>query len=487
MVKKRAKTITFPRYTIAKCEEWLTDLSPASQVDRVSLTTIMGYTTPHSMSAGSAVGAMGMYGLIKQNNGNYEMTPLGRSLRMPLSESQQRIVRILTFLNPEKFREMYTRFKGSRIKNPLYLRNLIGQQYGVTDKVARQFERTFLESGLLSGVIRKEEDGRILVINVNPILKSLGMEGGSFDPPSDIYNLTSDISQNEKLLSQLELKDDSARHTDSSLEAPKDPVQETLDSSFDASLKAVRVSRDYSDTPARETIPCHNLVLDKQIETLKVITAMYERDRTPVMLSDVSSVVGVSQKNVRTCLSFWESINLLSENQDGWQPSPPLVSFVTSMDWGVPLDAKETLRVHLLRTWFGSHIHLLFQMRDEYTRESLQETLGKKSGYLPGSGKNTKRLNILLQLLELAGIIAMESESDIVKSSYIEVSKPQIMEWVSETESVEVPDYSSAISNSHDLVQFELGDGIYQVSKNELEKFVRENGKKVSQRRFSLK
>ena len=104
---KRSKTINFPRYSLKQCENWLKEIDSAKKLSKSKLSKLQGFSTDASMSAGSARAAMLMFGLMNYNQGEYELSDLGRILRSPVSDAQCLVLRTLIVLYPEKFREIY--------------------------------------------------------------------------------------------------------------------------------------------------------------------------------------------------------------------------------------------------------------------------------------------------------------------------------------------------------------------------------------------
>jgi hypothetical protein len=172
----RASTITFPRYSLERCEEWLGDIPPAKPLAREDLLSKMGYTNPSSGPAGSAMGALNMFGLIDKNDDQYEITDLGRSLRNPLTEDQLRILRVVCLLNPERFREIYNEIKGVSIEHSGYIESLVAQRHALPDRAARRFEAVFLESFDCAGLLEEIDEHRIRIRNVDSLLEELRLD-----------------------------------------------------------------------------------------------------------------------------------------------------------------------------------------------------------------------------------------------------------------------------------------------------------------------
>ncbi|MHA1959123.1 MAG: hypothetical protein ACW99U_02765 [Candidatus Thorarchaeota archaeon] len=149
------------------------------------------------------------------------------------------------------------------------------------------------------------------------------------------------------------------------------------------------------------------------------------------------------------------------------------------MDWGEPIDAKGTLRAHLETTWFGAHIRLLYKLKSDYSLDELVRSLGEHIRYPVEAGMNMKRLKILVQLLELAGVVERD-DTGIFRIHAATVD-------VRETTATGRPDFTEALAEDHDLVQFVLNEGTFLVSRDALVKFVVETGRRISKKSFSLK
>ncbi|TXT56940.1 MAG: hypothetical protein BAJATHORv1_20538 [Candidatus Thorarchaeota archaeon] len=197
---KRSKTIYFPRFTLKKCIDRIDKLPVARCIRREFLLEMIGYTNPNSGPAGSAVGALAMFGLINQEDDFYEVTSFGRAISSPISEPQAIILSIFSFLLPEKFREVYLKIANMENITESLIQNLVLQQYTVTEKVSKKFARVFVKSGLFAKVFEKQDES-LIVRNVQNLFKEIGIKLDKFENISDeLITKTTDTSYSIDLL-----------------------------------------------------------------------------------------------------------------------------------------------------------------------------------------------------------------------------------------------------------------------------------------------
>ena len=203
MSRSRSRTVFFPRRSLQTCEDWISILPPAKTLDKSSLLQELGYTNPTSGPAGSALGALSMYGFISKTDNVYEMTNFGRSLRSPVSGEQATILRIIAFLLPERFRELYQESRNSTIPASGHISNLVQQRYTVTDKVARTFESVFIESGVRAELLNVDEN-QLAILDAEDILTFLDIDLENFAEPSDdILGRTTDRDACQQVLESI--------------------------------------------------------------------------------------------------------------------------------------------------------------------------------------------------------------------------------------------------------------------------------------------
>lgn len=204
MPKQRSRTISFPRYSLETCEQWLVKLPPARPLERTKLLEEIGYTNPTSGPAGSAMGALGMFDLVRKQENLYELTSLGRTLRTPISGVQARVLRMVAFLLPEIFRAFYQELKGQRMNRRGYLSSLLSQKHTVTDKVAATFEKAFIDSGLHAKVLSAISKTEIRILNVDTLISSVELNLESLtETPESILALTSNEESCRRLLKHI--------------------------------------------------------------------------------------------------------------------------------------------------------------------------------------------------------------------------------------------------------------------------------------------
>lgn len=457
-MSKRSKTVEFPRYKLQRCEEWLEEIPPSKSADRETLSSLMGYTTPISMSAGSARGAMVMFGLMISEDGKYSMTRLGRALRSPVSTIQRNFLRIVAFLNPDRFQQMFCKLIGPKIENRRYLRNLAAQKYKLTDKVARKYERVFIDSGIYAGLLREVENA-IHVVDISPALEEFDVDLNS------LYDLASSEDAMHRFLEIIEDKDMSPSKK-LKMKSESEGISSDLDTERRISFQEESESRKGSfnlsllseeplvHEPSNRILPCHNLSLHTQMDLLKAIVSHHESRNQPASRSDIASIVDVSTKNIGSCTSFWRSLGFISGEGDEWLPKPPLVEFVSNMEWGRPDDAKEILRQKVANAWFGRHALSSLSVRNEMTKEELMNTLGRASELSIEKNTTLKRLRYLVELLELSGLIEeFDEETYRIPPDFgqVRIGAPEKSQPVSSLHS------KSAISNKMRYSYFEIG------------------------------
>jgi hypothetical protein len=209
-------------------------IPPAKGLRRAELLEAIGYTNPDSGPAGSAMGALAMFGLVEKREALYMLTPLGRTLRSPLSETQGSVLRMLSLLLPERFREFYNELKGQTFNRTGHVEKLVKLGYAVTDKVALLFEETFIQSGLKGGLIVEVNHDRVRVRNIGSFFPLLETDFQSYGTVTDnILDLTASEGFCKRLLDSIEAT--SATRSGTTQESSSQEVREVLDTGFDFS------------------------------------------------------------------------------------------------------------------------------------------------------------------------------------------------------------------------------------------------------------
>ncbi|MHA1769117.1 MAG: hypothetical protein ACTSV3_04625 [Candidatus Thorarchaeota archaeon] len=226
---KRSRTVTFPRYSLQKCEERILQFPPAKALSRIDLLERMGYTNHTSGPAGSAIGALVMFGLIQNINNNYELTSIGKALRNPVSTSQQNLHRMISWLLPEKFQSIYAALKGRQIRSGNQITSMVIQRYPVSDDVAKQFERVFIESGVYASTIRVLPENGYTIANLDALFAFLGQEPKSLKYPSeDVLDRTLNEASCAKVLQSVNqsfTQDSEENETEASKDLSSEPIE----------------------------------------------------------------------------------------------------------------------------------------------------------------------------------------------------------------------------------------------------------------------
>ncbi len=205
MATTRSKTVAFPRFDLKKCESRIMKIPPAKPLTRDEILEMIGYTNPTSGPAGSAIGALTMFGLVHKENDMFELTALGKALRAPISNSQKRLVRIIAWLLPQRFQDFYTILKGKKVKSNGIVKSMMSQKHSVSDEVARKFDRVFINSGVHASAVLELSDDNYRIMDIDPIFAFLNQDPGSLNCiPDDIFDKTVDEEVCNKVLEAID-------------------------------------------------------------------------------------------------------------------------------------------------------------------------------------------------------------------------------------------------------------------------------------------
>lgn len=225
-------------------------------------------------------------------------------------------------------------------------------------------------------------------------------------------------------------------------------------------------SRKSRRKPEEERVlPFYNLSFARQIEVLKTYVAFFEKKRKGAHYKDIASIAGVHSTQVSGCRKFWRSLGFLEE-QDGTDiPTETTMEFVRRLEWGEEDAAWSFFRDSIGNTWFSDHVMMVLGLQKAMSREDLANSLGSAAG-IHRKGKHTvESLNLLIELLINSKIIAEEAETGKF------VFHP---ETAVTREPLELPGVKE------DLIVIVMGNERYGITVGELERLVREHGKKVA-------
>lgn len=113
--------------------------------------------------------AAGYFGLVEQEEDVVHITTLGRQIVVPTSPAERQEALRQAFYQPSLFGELAERFGGRTLPPVDLFRNILQRQYGITASATPTAARVFLESGLVAGVLRKENDQIVWASEETPI------------------------------------------------------------------------------------------------------------------------------------------------------------------------------------------------------------------------------------------------------------------------------------------------------------------------------
>lgn len=219
-------------------------------------------------------------------------------------------------------------------------------------------------------------------------------------------------------------------------------------------------------------LPFYNLNFLRQIDVLKAYVAFYEKKKKAAHYKDISSIAKVHNTQVSGSRKFWRSLNFLEEKDGSDIPTEITLDFVRKMEWGKEEDAWKLFRNHIKDAWFSNHVEMALRLQKMMSHDELINSLGSAAGVHRKGKHIVESLSVLIKLITSSRI----TEKDEKTGKYR--LHPEMVKGI---EPLEFPE------QKEDLIIVIIDNERYAVPLKELEKVVKESGKKITSKEYRIR
>jgi hypothetical protein len=159
-----------------------------------------------------------------------------------------------------------------------------------------------------------------------------------------------------------------------------------------------------------EILPTPRISFAKQLDLLRAYAAASGVATKPVSLNDVAPIVGMASTTISLASPFFNSVGLVTRTDGGFVPAAAVLSFAQMHQWD-PGKAGRELKALLRPSWFAE----VLMPRLSFGSLREDEALAIVSGAAGATPKARAQLRMLLEYMEVAGLI--EREGDLVRAA----------------------------------------------------------------------
>jgi hypothetical protein len=152
-------------------------------------------------------------------------------------------------------------------------------------------------------------------------------------------------------------------------------------------------------------LPTPRIAFPKQVDLLRAYAAASGDGASGVPLSAASSIVGMANSTISLANPFFQDIGLLVKAENGFLPSPEVVSFSDVFKWDQGSAGTELAPI-LKKSWFGLALIPRASFGDLPYREAVT-ILAREARAEPRYGG---QIRMLIDYLELAQIVVREGD-----------------------------------------------------------------------------
>jgi hypothetical protein len=123
--------------------------------------------TGNSSSSSSFIrktGALKLYGLVTEQNGNLILTEQGSAIAAPISEGAEVGAKKAAFLGVPAYTRLFERHKGKLLPADEFLKNILEQDIGIPRELSSEWVLAFKESARAAGLLFSRPDGKIQIL-----------------------------------------------------------------------------------------------------------------------------------------------------------------------------------------------------------------------------------------------------------------------------------------------------------------------------------
>jgi hypothetical protein len=160
----------------------------------------------------------------------------------------------------------------------------------------------------------------------------------------------------------------------------------------------------------------------KQFDILRAYAIASGPSAKPVQVIDAAAIVKMAGTTVSLCSAFFKDTGFLTRTSEGQLlPSPEVLEFNRAYEWN-PTTAAYKLAPLLEKTWFGER--LLPKVR--FSPLSLDEAIGDLGTAAAAGADSKPNLLVLLDFMEIAGLITKENGQVRAGSALVPASRPEV-------------------------------------------------------------
>jgi hypothetical protein len=172
-----------------------------------------------------------------------------------------------------------------------------------------------------------------------------------------------------------------------------------------------------------KVLPTDRIAFDKQVKVLQAFAAVYESNGgKPVTCDQAGGTLTptFSASTLNVAVPFFTDISLLTRNEGGFVPCPELLAYNQAVRLSAT-EAKRKLRPVFEKTWF----YQLLAPRVQLNAKTIQECVGILAVEAKAGEEHIKRVEPLINFLELAGIVAISGGMVSFVANGVEAPAPE--------------------------------------------------------------
>lgn len=154
-----------------------------------------------------------------------------------------------------------------------------------------------------------------------------------------------------------------------------------------------------------KSLPTDRITFNRQLEVLKAWASSSVPQGKTVTNAEAAKLIDLNPSTISLANPFFSSVNLLSENDNGYVPAPEVFAYLRALEWN-PDTAAQKLQQLFLDSWFWQKLHPTLRFKP-VSEESALAMLADESNASP---EHKPRLKLLLEYLITVGLIQRDGE-----------------------------------------------------------------------------
>ncbi len=215
-------------------------------------------------------------------------------------------------------------------------------------------------------------------------------------------------------------------------------------------------------------LPIGKLSVENQIHVLRSYVAFYEQEKRSASYKDIAAVSGINQTNVSSCKGFWESIELLIQEDGKSRPSRAAIEFSNVYSSNTD-EAWALFRRAIKDCWFIKQLAMSMQLGPVQTEGEIVDQLTQATGVAKPDKKTEDSLKKLVELLKTCGFLEQKEGENTLTLHSDSLATPPLR-----------------VLEADESIMVILGNERYSVDSSLLKAFVKEHGKRTSDTDYKL-